>query len=56
MSIKTLHFIDNKYVPSVGGETFEVINPATEEVVATVAAAQPRDVDNAVRPSSVFVC
>jgi hypothetical protein len=44
----TLHFINNDYVPSLGGETFEVINPTTEELAATVAAAQSRDVDRAV--------
>jgi aldehyde dehydrogenase (NAD+) len=41
-------FIDNEWRPASGGRTMEVINPATEEVIATVASADASDVDAAV--------
>ena len=41
--------VDNQWVPSADGGRLEVINPATEEVIAEVAAAGPADVDRAVR-------
>jgi hypothetical protein len=31
--------INNQWVPAVGGKTFDVIDPATEEVVCKVASA-----------------
>jgi aldehyde dehydrogenase (NAD+) len=40
--------INNEWRPSVSGKTMDVINPATEEVIATVAAADAADVDAAV--------
>jgi aldehyde dehydrogenase (NAD+) len=40
--------INNEWRPSSSGETMEVINPATEEIIAAVAAADGRDVDAAV--------
>jgi aldehyde dehydrogenase (NAD+) len=42
-------FINNEWRPASGGETFEVTNPATEEVIATVAKGSERDADDAVR-------
>src|SRR5262245_56637253 len=41
-------FIDNDWREAAGKETLEVVNPATEEVIATVAAAEKSDVDAAV--------
>jgi len=40
--------IGGEWRDSVSGETFETRNPATGELLATVAAANDRDVDEAV--------
>jgi aldehyde dehydrogenase (NAD+) len=40
--------INNEWRDASGGKTMEVINPATEEVIATVASADKSDVDDAV--------
>jgi aldehyde dehydrogenase (NAD+) len=40
--------INNEWRDAAGGGTMDVINPATEEVIATVAAAGKEDVDAAV--------
>ncbi|WP_163971863.1 aldehyde dehydrogenase family protein [Oceanobacillus halotolerans] len=42
-------YINGEYVPAESGKTFEVFNPATEEVLAHVSEAQPEDVDKAVK-------
>jgi betaine-aldehyde dehydrogenase len=42
-------FINGEWVDSENGETFEVVNPATEEVMARAASATAGDVDRAVR-------
>ncbi len=42
-------FIDGRWVDSCSGETFETVNPATEEPLARVARANPEDVDRAVQ-------
>jgi len=41
-------FINNEFVKSVDGKTFDVINPATEEVICAVQEASEKDVDIAV--------
>ena len=41
--------IGGKWVAAKSGKTFESINPATEEVIATVAEAGQADVDDAVK-------
>ena len=41
-------FINNEWTPSASGKTMTVVNPATEEVVAEVPAADASDVDRAV--------
>jgi len=41
-------FINGEWVDAASGETFETVNPATEEVVTTVAKAGPEDVNRAV--------
>ncbi|HEV7249458.1 MAG TPA: aldehyde dehydrogenase family protein [Shinella sp.] len=42
-------YIDGTWKPASNGETFEVINPATEEVIHHIAAATATDVDAAVK-------
>lgn len=41
-------FINNEWVEGVDKKSFEVINPATEEVICSVAEATEKDVDLAV--------
>ncbi|HEY0869481.1 MAG TPA: aldehyde dehydrogenase family protein [Acidothermaceae bacterium] len=41
-------FIEGEFVDSLDGEMFKTVNPATEEVLAEVVDAGPRDVDRAV--------
>jgi aldehyde dehydrogenase (NAD+) len=40
--------INNEWRHACGGATMDVVNPATEEIIASVAAADARDVDAAV--------
>jgi aldehyde dehydrogenase (NAD+) len=47
-TLRTDLFINNEWRAAASGERFEVVNPATEEVIAEVAAAAPRDIDDAV--------
>ena len=47
--MKTDLFIANEWRPATSGNRFPVENPATEEVLAQVAAGDAADVDNAVR-------
>ncbi|EMY32352.1 5-carboxymethyl-2-hydroxymuconate semialdehyde dehydrogenase [Arthrobacter crystallopoietes BAB-32] len=42
------HYIDGKFVDSIGGKTFEVQDPVSNQAYATAAAGQPEDVDVAV--------
>ncbi|MGF6652416.1 acyl-CoA reductase-like NAD-dependent aldehyde dehydrogenase [Paraburkholderia youngii] len=42
-------YIDGKWVKALNGETRNVINPATEEVIQTISAASAEDVDIAVK-------
>ena len=44
-------FIDGKYVDAIDGQKFENINPATGEVLCTVAKCNYKDVDLAVKSS-----
>jgi aldehyde dehydrogenase (NAD+) len=41
-------FINGEWRDAAGGKTIEVVNPATEEVIAEVASAEKSDVDAAV--------
>lgn len=45
---ETRFFIDGRFVDAVDGGRFDSINPATSEVIASVAAANEKDVDAAV--------
>ena len=40
--------INNDWRDAAGGKRMDVVNPATEEVIATVASAEASDVDAAV--------
>lgn len=42
-------YIHGGYVPATSGKTFETLNPANGEVLATVQAAGRDDVDRAVK-------
>ena len=42
------HFIDGEFADSVAGETFDVIDPVTNQTYATAAAGQKDDIDRAV--------
>ncbi|TXH32779.1 MAG: aldehyde dehydrogenase [Rhodospirillaceae bacterium] len=48
LKIKSQAFIDGRYVAAASGKTFDCINPATGQVVASVAACDQEDVDRAV--------
>lgn len=41
--------INNEWMSALSGKTFEVTNPSTEEVITTVAEADAKDVDVAVK-------
>ena len=40
-------FIDGKWQASTNKETYDVINPATEEIIGKASKASPADVDKA---------
>lgn len=44
-----LHFIDGQFVPSLNGKSFDNINPATEEVLGTVAEGSAPEIGLAVK-------
>ena len=41
-------FVDGQFVDSVSGETMEILNPATGDVIAEVPQGTAEDVDRAV--------
>ncbi|MFQ5576597.1 MAG: 5-carboxymethyl-2-hydroxymuconate semialdehyde dehydrogenase, partial [Anaerolineae bacterium] len=43
------HFINNRFVDSVAGGTFETNNPATNQPIGVVADGQAEDIDRAVK-------
>ncbi len=45
-------FIDGKWQKSLSGETYEVINPATEEVIGKASKANSEDVQRALQSAS----
>src|SRR5271169_883532 len=47
--LATKILIDNRWVDSVSGKTFPVVNPSTGEEICQVAEADSADVDQAVR-------
>lgn len=42
-------FMDGKWVEPAGGKYFETVNPATEEIITTVAEGDARDVERVVQ-------
>lgn len=48
VSIRAQAYIDGRWTDAADGLTFETINPATDKVLANVAACGPADVDRAV--------
>ncbi|MGP4075551.1 aldehyde dehydrogenase family protein [Halobacillus sp. K22] len=42
------HFINGEWVESTGSETYDVINPATEEAIGTISMGTKEDLDKAV--------
>ncbi len=42
------HFINNEFVPSVDGKTFDTLNPANNKVIAQIASGAAADIDHAV--------
>ena len=42
-------FIDGKWIKSSSGETYQVINPANEEIIGHASKASPEDVDKALK-------
>jgi aldehyde dehydrogenase (NAD+) len=46
--VRTDLFINNTWTPAASGGRFDVINPATEEVLASVAEGDASDIDRAV--------
>jgi acyl-CoA reductase-like NAD-dependent aldehyde dehydrogenase len=49
LKFPSAHFIDGAWVRSVGGATFETIDPSTEDVLTEVARGNAEDIDIAVR-------
>lgn len=49
LSFKNKSYIDGKFVSALDGREFDAINPATGEVIASVASCDSNDVDIAVR-------
>jgi aldehyde dehydrogenase (NAD+) len=52
MKIQDTIYIDGAWVPSSGLGTIEIVNPATEEVVASAPEGTPEDVDRAAKAAS----
>jgi len=52
--LETRLFINNEFVNSESGKTFNTVNPATEEVICAVQEASAADVDKAVRPQYIW--
>ncbi|QDT37661.1 aldehyde dehydrogenase family protein [Stratiformator vulcanicus] len=46
---QTQCFIGGEWVDAASGETFETMNPATEEIIANVAAGDAEDIDRAAK-------
>ena len=52
MEVRDKIFIGGQWVPSKGSGTIDVINSATEEVMGTIPAGSPEDVDAAARAAA----
>ncbi|WP_067134975.1 aldehyde dehydrogenase family protein [Microtetraspora malaysiensis] len=52
LQVDDVHLIGGEWVPAIGGETIDVINPATGEVLGRVPRGTAADVDAAVRAAA----
>ena len=52
MEVHDKIYIDGDWVASSGGGTLEVVDSTSEEVMATIPAGTPEDVDRAVRAAA----
>src|SRR5512143_3487865 len=52
MTHNVLHYINNRFVPSVGGETFDVLTPLTNDIIGQCASGQSADIDSSVLAAS----
>jgi acyl-CoA reductase-like NAD-dependent aldehyde dehydrogenase len=52
MDVRDKLYIGGAWVPSTGTGTLEVVNSTTEEVIGTIPAGTPEDVDRAVRAAA----
>ena len=52
MEVRDKIYIGGSWVKSTGTETIEVVNSATEEVMGTIPAGTPEDVDRAARAAA----
>ncbi len=43
------HFIDNEFVPSAAGKTFDTLNPTNNKPITNVASGESSDIDKAVK-------
>jgi 5-carboxymethyl-2-hydroxymuconic-semialdehyde dehydrogenase len=50
------HFIGGKFVDSVGGKTFDVLDPVSNQTYVTAAAGQAEDIDRAVAAATDAFC
>ena len=48
MNVKNKNYINNKWVDAIDGETFDIENPFTEQIIATAPYSKEKDVDHAV--------
>ena len=55
MDAKDRIYIDGAWVPSASSDTIDVVDSATEEVIATVPAGAAADVDRAVAAAKTIV-
>ena len=53
MQYKNKLFIDGKWLDGEGGATFDVINPASEEVITKVASAGIEDAKKAINAAEI---
>ena len=49
-------FINGKWRPSHSGKTIDVLNPATEETIGTVAHANRADLEEALEAAAKALC
>jgi acyl-CoA reductase-like NAD-dependent aldehyde dehydrogenase len=48
LRVRTQHFINGRFVNSIKGQTFKLINPADESFLAEVQKGSQEDIDVAV--------